>query len=49
MTQTSAQMTGYALNIAIGLQVVISALITGLSAVTSGNNVRIETCVPAQA
>ena len=32
-------MTGYALNAAIGLQVVISALITGLSAVTTGRHV----------
>jgi hypothetical protein len=34
-----ALLTGYALNVAIGLQVVISALITGLSAVTTGRNV----------
>ncbi len=34
-----AQMTGYSLNVAIGLQVVISALITGLSAVTTGRHV----------
>ena len=34
-----ARITGYALNVAIGLQVVISALITGLSAVTTGRNV----------
>ena len=33
-------MTGYSLNAAIGLQVVISALITGLSAVTTGRHVR---------
>jgi hypothetical protein len=35
-----AKMTGLALNIAIGLQVVIGALITGLAAVTTGRHVR---------
>jgi len=40
-----AQATGYALNIAIGLQVVISALITGLSAVTTGRHTSIMTSI----
>jgi SMODS and SLOG-associating 2TM effector domain len=34
-----ARMTGYALNTAIGLQVIIGSLITGLSAVTTGKHV----------
>ena len=34
-----ALVTGYALNAAIGLQVFISALITALSAVTTGKRV----------
>jgi len=40
-----AQMTGYSLNVAIGLQVVISALITGLSAVTTGRHTSIMTSI----
>lgn len=32
-------MTGYALNIAIGLQVIIGSLTTGLSVVTEGKQV----------
>lgn len=34
-----AKMTGYALNIAIGLQVLLGALTTGLSVVTTGKQV----------
>ncbi|KAF9011673.1 hypothetical protein BDZ89DRAFT_1077547 [Hymenopellis radicata] len=34
-----AKMTGYALNIAIGLQVMLGALTTGISAATSGKSV----------
>lgn len=34
-----AKMTGYALNIAIGLQVLLGALTTGLSVVTTGHQV----------
>ncbi|KII84750.1 hypothetical protein PLICRDRAFT_340772 [Plicaturopsis crispa FD-325 SS-3] len=40
-----AKATGYALNIAIGLQVVIGALITGLSAVTVGRQTSIMTAI----
>ncbi|KAJ6617976.1 hypothetical protein B0H10DRAFT_2031545 [Mycena sp. CBHHK59/15] len=40
-----ARMTGYALNIAIGLQVVLGALTTGLSAVTSGKQTSIMTAI----
>ncbi|KAH8115368.1 hypothetical protein DFH11DRAFT_1507860 [Phellopilus nigrolimitatus] len=40
-----ALMTGYALNIAIGLQVFLSALITALSAVTSGRRTQVMTSV----
>jgi hypothetical protein len=40
-----AKMTGLALNIAIGLQVVIGALITGLAAVTTGRHVRFLSCI----
>ncbi|KLO17700.1 hypothetical protein SCHPADRAFT_157251 [Schizopora paradoxa] len=40
-----AQMTGYSLNVAIGLQVVISALITGLSAVTTGRHTAVMTSI----
>ncbi|KAF9005090.1 hypothetical protein BDQ17DRAFT_1389996 [Cyathus striatus] len=40
-----AKMTGYALNIAIGLQVLLGALTTGLSAATSGRNTSISTAI----
>ncbi|KAJ7119526.1 hypothetical protein C8R44DRAFT_788317 [Mycena epipterygia] len=40
-----ARMTGYALNIAIGLQVLLGALTTGLSAVTSGRQTSIMTAI----
>lgn len=35
-----AKMTGYALNAAIGLQVLLGSLTTGLSVVTTGKQVR---------
>ncbi|KAJ6602446.1 hypothetical protein DFH09DRAFT_968813 [Mycena vulgaris] len=38
-----AKMTGYALNIAIGLQVALGALTTGLSAVTTGRQTSVVT------
>jgi hypothetical protein len=38
-------MAGYALNIAIGLQVVVGALTTGLSVVTSGKQTQIMTAI----
>lgn len=34
-------MNGYALNMAIGLQVILGALVTGLSAAVSANRVRL--------
>ncbi len=34
-----AKLTGLALNIAIGLQVLVGALITGISALVTGHNV----------
>jgi len=40
-----ARLTGYALNIAIGLQVMLGALTTGLSAVTSGRQTSIATAI----
>ncbi|KAF9446647.1 hypothetical protein P691DRAFT_673078 [Macrolepiota fuliginosa MF-IS2] len=40
-----AKMTGYALNIAIGLQVLIGALTTGLSVVTEGKQTSIMTAI----
>ncbi|KAL5504712.1 hypothetical protein ACEPAH_7375 [Sanghuangporus vaninii] len=40
-----ARISGYALNIAIGLQVFLSALITALSAVTTGRRTQIMTSV----
>jgi len=40
-----AKLTGLALNIAIGLQVVIGAMITGLSAVTTGRHTSIMTSI----
>ncbi|KAJ7119515.1 hypothetical protein C8R44DRAFT_788274 [Mycena epipterygia] len=40
-----AKMTGYALNIAIGLQVLLGSLTTGLSAVTSGRQTSIMTTI----
>jgi len=43
--QRKAMLTGWALNIAIGLQVVIGSLITGLSAVTSGRSTSIMVSV----
>ncbi|KDQ12359.1 hypothetical protein BOTBODRAFT_67551 [Botryobasidium botryosum FD-172 SS1] len=43
--QKKAFLTGWALNIAIGLQVVIGALITGLAAVTTGRNTSIMTSI----
>lgn len=36
----NAKLTGYALNGAIGIQVVLGALTTGLSVVTTGKQVR---------
>lgn len=42
--ETKARMTGYALNVAIGLQVLLGSLTTGLSAVaTTGKSVRFST------
>ncbi|KAJ7034665.1 hypothetical protein C8F04DRAFT_1100558 [Mycena alexandri] len=43
--QYKARLTGYALNIAIGLQVLLGALTTGLSAVTSGRQTSIATSI----
>ncbi|TDL23028.1 hypothetical protein BD410DRAFT_787844 [Rickenella mellea] len=40
-----AKLTGWSLNIAIGLQVVISSLITGLSAVTTGRQTQVMTSI----
>ncbi|KAG6906785.1 hypothetical protein DXG01_012118 [Tephrocybe rancida] len=40
-----AKMTGYALNIAIGVQVLLGALTTGLSAVTTGHQTSIMTAI----
>ncbi|KAF8881620.1 hypothetical protein BD779DRAFT_1675371 [Infundibulicybe gibba] len=40
-----AKMTGYALNAAIGLQVLLGALTTGLSAVTTGRQTSIMTAI----
>ncbi|KAJ7186790.1 hypothetical protein C8R46DRAFT_1058040 [Mycena filopes] len=40
-----AKMTGYALNIAIGLQVLLGALTTGLSAVTTGRQTSVVTSI----
>lgn len=42
--ETKARLTGYALNAAIGLQVLLGSLTTGLSAVsaTGGKSVRIS-------
>ncbi|KAL0948203.1 hypothetical protein HGRIS_010810 [Hohenbuehelia grisea] len=40
-----AKMTGWALNVAIGLQVLLGALTTGLSAVTSGKQTSIMTSI----
>ncbi|KAF8642448.1 hypothetical protein AX16_009488 [Volvariella volvacea WC 439] len=40
-----ARMTGYALNIAIGLQVLLGALTTGLSAVTTGRTTSVVTAI----
>ncbi|KAH7910795.1 hypothetical protein BJ138DRAFT_67436 [Hygrophoropsis aurantiaca] len=40
-----AMMTGYALNVAIGLQVVLGALTTGLSAATTGRQTSIMTAI----
>jgi hypothetical protein len=37
-----AKMTGYALNAAIGLQVLIGSLITGLSAAIEGRKARLS-------
>ncbi|KAG7085689.1 hypothetical protein E1B28_003234 [Marasmius oreades] len=42
---TKARMTGLALNIAIGLQVLLGALTTGLSAVTSGHQTSVAVSV----
>ncbi|KAF9467657.1 hypothetical protein BDZ94DRAFT_1305280 [Collybia nuda] len=42
---TKAKMTGYALNLAIGLQVLLGALTTGLSAVTTGHQTSIMTAI----
>lgn len=41
--ETKARMTGYALNAAIGLQVLLGSLTTGLSAIsaTGGKSVRV--------
>ncbi|KAJ7471865.1 hypothetical protein FB451DRAFT_1251228 [Mycena latifolia] len=43
--ELKAKMTGYALNIAIGLQVVLGALTTGLSVVTTGRQTSIMTAI----
>ncbi|KAJ7086488.1 hypothetical protein B0H15DRAFT_844935 [Mycena belliarum] len=43
--ELKARMTGYALNIAIGLQVILGALTTGLSAVTTGRQTSIMTAI----
>ncbi|KAJ7673465.1 hypothetical protein B0H17DRAFT_1083090 [Mycena rosella] len=43
--ELKARMTGYALNIAIGLQVVLGALTTGLSAVTTGRQTSVVTSI----
>ncbi|KAF8131285.1 hypothetical protein K438DRAFT_1739857 [Mycena galopus ATCC 62051] len=43
--QLKARATGYALNIAIGLQVALGALTTGLAAVTSGRQTSIATSI----
>ncbi|KAJ7673454.1 hypothetical protein B0H17DRAFT_1083084 [Mycena rosella] len=43
--ELKARMTGYALNIAIGLQVVLGALTTGLSALTTGRQTSIVTSI----
>ncbi|KAF8910300.1 hypothetical protein CPB85DRAFT_1435391 [Mucidula mucida] len=40
-----AKMTGYALNIAIGLQVMLGALTTGISAATTGKSTSIAICI----
>ncbi|TFK38440.1 hypothetical protein BDQ12DRAFT_605620, partial [Crucibulum laeve] len=40
-----AKMTGYALNAAIGMQVVLGALTTGLSAATTGRQTSIMTAI----
>lgn len=40
-----ARLSGYALNIAIGLQVILGALTTGLSVVTSGKQTQIMTAI----
>ncbi|KAF5375923.1 hypothetical protein D9615_008251 [Tricholomella constricta] len=40
-----AKMTGYALNVAIGLQVLLGALTTGLSAATTGHQTSIMTAI----
>ncbi|KAJ7084183.1 hypothetical protein C8R43DRAFT_909365, partial [Mycena crocata] len=40
-----AKILGYALNFAIGLQVLLGSLTTGLSAVTSGRQTSIMTCI----
>ncbi|THU98555.1 hypothetical protein K435DRAFT_777434 [Dendrothele bispora CBS 962.96] len=43
--EMKAKMTGYALNVAIGLQVLLGALTTGLSAVTTGHQTSIMTSI----
>ncbi|KAH7923221.1 hypothetical protein BV22DRAFT_601430 [Leucogyrophana mollusca] len=43
--RTIAMMTGYALNVAIGLQVLLGALTTGLSAATTGRQTSIMTAI----
>ncbi|KAK7460569.1 hypothetical protein VKT23_009290 [Stygiomarasmius scandens] len=43
--ELKAKMTGYALNVAIGLQVLLGALTTGLSAVTTGRQTSITTSI----
>jgi len=44
-SQLKARVTGYALNIAIGLQVLLSALITGLSALIVGRRSQVMTSI----
>ncbi|KAJ7902751.1 hypothetical protein B0H14DRAFT_3422227 [Mycena olivaceomarginata] len=43
--ELKARLTGYALNIAIGLQVLLGALTTGLAAVTSGRHASVATSI----
>lgn len=42
---SKARLTGYALNIAIGLQVLLGSLTTALSVVTKGSQVNFTLCI----